>query len=392
MCVPKRSASNPSSSSSNGEEQQQQAGPSHKIARLVIRQGEAATPLNQAGVAKMDSGLYDEAERYFKKALHHVEKAPISLSRPSPVPNAPTDVKAQHDQQGSEKSDNSASNYYDEGMCVYDNALSLTEDAEKQEALAYARVAYNIGQTFVRRDTFDMAKSWFDVALSRLSAPRSLDQEQQGFMGRGRNLEGKERAQTELCLLHNLGYCLYRLGQKMEATAMYHKALSLAQRADLGRLHVASSQNAVAVLIYYQQEEKSPDEALYNQASSLFQESIVVHEAEFGADSTQLATVLNNLGRLHFKNAKYAEALVAYRSALSIRRHKLEADSLDVAATICNMGQALHKNGEPTEAHSFYQEFLTIIENRDDSHRVASRCRSDSEASGRPTPRRWPLT
>jgi len=371
MCVPKRNATAVNrNGSSVGENESSQ-----KLARLVVRSGGAVTPLNQSGVAKMESGLYDEAERYFKQALHHVEKTPISLAK-AVGSSATSEARAESD--GSPGSSNVAQQFYDEGLCVYNEALSLSNDFENQEVLTFALVAYNIGQTYVRRYQFDAAKSWFDVALSKLASPSQQNggqhcllppqqQQPQRPLNRQWQQHSEETALTKLHILHNIGYCLYRLGKKEEAKAMYQEATALAQSEHLGQFHVATSKNAVAVLLYHLQDEASPSRVLYVQASRLFKESLDFHQVKFGVESKEVATILNNVGRLHFKNNDYSRALSAYRSALRIRRQTLEAGSLDIAATVCNLGQVLHKTGALSEAHQSYQEFLMLIENRDDS-------------------------
>jgi tetratricopeptide (TPR) repeat protein len=73
-----------------------------------------------------------------------------------------------------------------------------------------------------------------------------------------------------------------------------------------------------------------------------------------------VASVLNNIGRVHFSNGNFHNAVLCYNESLAIRREMLCWDSIDVAATICSAGQALHRLGKLSEAQSLYEEFLKL--------------------------------
>jgi len=238
-----------------------------------------------------------------------------------------------------------------------------------QEILVFACIVYNIGQTFVRRCRFDVAKSWFGRAMKRVVSASLQDLEEKQHSRRHHHLLHGDFALMQVRILHNLGYCMYRLGKKTEASTMYWKALSLARSENLDPHHVATSKNAAAVLLYHRQEEEtSRSEALYNHAMCLFQESFAALVAEYGLESRQVATVLNNMGRLHFENAEFVQALDAYEKALRIRRHSLDSDSVDITATVCNVGQAWHRvgdlryeEGRVQEASTMYKKSLEVF-------------------------------
>jgi tetratricopeptide (TPR) repeat protein len=61
----------------------------------------------------------------------------------------------------------------------------------------------------------------------------------------------------------------------------------------------------------------------YGEAVPMAQKAVAVAKAEFGAESTAVATSLNNLAGLYYSQGNYAEAEPLYRRALAIREKAL---------------------------------------------------------------------
>ena len=79
---------------------------------------------------------------------------------------------------------------------------------------------------------------------------------------------------------------------------------------------------------------------------------------------SQLATLLNNFGRVFYLKGELKEAAKFYQQSLAIRRQELGNASIDVAATVYNLGNTYHKMKQLSLAKECYDEFLTIAETR----------------------------
>jgi tetratricopeptide (TPR) repeat protein len=80
-----------------------------------------------------------------------------------------------------------------------------------------------------------------------------------------------------------------------------------------------------------------------------------------GLPSRQYATILNNIGRVHFATENYAKALDFYNGSLQHRRDLLGDEHLDVASTRFNIAQCYEKLGDVPEAISNYESYLLIV-------------------------------
>lgn len=322
--------------------------------------------LNQTGISNMQNGREDEAERCFAQALVHTDDkfSGIDLStssesmylgstsKCSPPVIGETNSKWSTDSPEESPLSNSSPaketllyiyqrEEYDEGMYTFSDALPLYENLS--ESIRSSTLLYNVGQTHVRRGSYFEARKWFELALVRVA----IDAE-----------TGTSAMLNVVRAHHNLGHCLYRLGKNEDAMLSYEKALNYAKEYKLGAFYEAAATNAMGVLLFHKDPSKS------TKALELFQQSISAYRTHFGSNSAEVATILNNIGRVHYLKAEYSLSLTLYKLALVIRRKVLGSDSIDVAATICNTGQAHHQCGDFDKAMKFYKAFLAMAERR----------------------------
>lgn len=331
---------------------------------------DAVSMLNQNGILNLLSGRDDEAERCFSQALRHVDSslypttaccaAPwnegetmtdiSSSTKTPPISTALHNGKIVTPVEGdgtteAQQADKTTLLYiyqrqeYDEGMYVYADALSLEEIPN--EAMSSVTLLYNVGQTHVRRGKYYEAKKWFELALVRMRLA----------------ITGQLPPLDVVRIYHNLGHCFYRLGKNEDSLRCYKKALSTAVEAQLDKYHVASAQNCIAVLLFHNDLSRSEG------ALELFEWSLAVYRERFG-EARQVATILNNIGRVYYLKGDYERALTVYEEALSIRRKTLGPNSIDVAATVCNTGQTHHQRGNLETAMMYYKEFLELAQGR----------------------------
>jgi tetratricopeptide (TPR) repeat protein len=217
-----------------------------------------------------------------------------------------------------------------------------------------ATLVFNVGQVHRRRGEFDTASTSYELALNILQNSTSTS------TAMIYNLL--------IPILHNMGQLLYRRGDLPMAMETYNRALDYAQIMH-GESHVdvASALNCLGVLHYHANSADSDDEKINkvensstSEAMELFQKSLVIRTNCIGHDHVDVATTLNNIGRIHVQLDEFDEALGYYEDSLRIRRNCLGTNSLDYAATAFNAGQSLHQLGNLDEAADLYREFLRV--------------------------------
>ena len=305
--------------------------------------------LTETGISKFRSGLYDEAEKCFSQALCRIDVKYLCDSVQTAICGFSSEglgaISLSSSKRMTGTCEISKSNLYiyqrheyDEGMHAYDVPLSIQESSNVDSITS--TLLYNIAQTFVRRGRCEVAITWFERALAKRN---NVDTETPDFLVK---------------VLHNLGHCCYRVGRNPEAMIHYQQALSLISKFGLGDIEVAAVLNCIGVLHFH----RHSDDA--QKALEMLHQSLAIYRSRLGSLSKQVATVLNNMGRVHYLLSEYERALQVYDEALRIRQQVLGADSIDVAATIYNTGQTLHQLGRLDECMGFYEDFLTVAKRR----------------------------
>eukprot|EP00567_Pseudictyota_dubia_P013146 CAMPEP_0197438564 /NCGR_PEP_ID=MMETSP1175-20131217/5519_1 /TAXON_ID=1003142 /ORGANISM="Triceratium dubium, Strain CCMP147" /LENGTH=1029 /DNA_ID=CAMNT_0042968315 /DNA_START=540 /DNA_END=3629 /DNA_ORIENTATION=- len=247
-----------------------------------------------------------------------------------------------------------------------------------------ATLMFNLGQCHRRCGDMDSANKYY------LGARQALDSEERRAKFECGTL-GAEQAPPILAIavLHNIGQIQYRRGQLRDSIETYKVALAKAERIAMlekagaaksedvmgdvvsdsaaatvtGRALVASTLNCLGVLHYHASSSAS-DESTSSVAMDHFDRALDLRKTVLGPRHEDVATVLNNIGRVHVQKDRFDDALEYYEEALSIRRERLGRDSLDYAATAFNAGQSLHQRGELDRALELYREFLRVAQLR----------------------------
>lgn len=312
--------------------------------RKKIRETEidSVSLLTEIGITSYHLGDHGKAEQCFSQALHRVDTAflhdqPEGLLRKcwmldEDCNKTVLQTKGSGQQGPSNKPTRTE---YDEGMRVYDIPLTLCDlsNTETVKSTLY----YNIGQTYIRRDQYEKACVWFNKALA--------------FANSGSEATSLLVVKT----LHCLGYCSYRLRNDDDALQFYQKALSSVSELGLsGSVHYAATLNCVGVLQFNKEGDNT------DLSMDMFVESLSIYRSLEWINTTAVATILNNIGRVCFLQTNFDEAVRRYEESLKLRREILGGDSIDVAATIYNMGQAYHQLGQLDDSLAHYMEFLRI--------------------------------
>jgi len=269
-----------------------------------------------------------------------------------------------------------------------------------------ATLVFNLGQIHRRTGDLDAASKCYDRALDILQCNAAVLSPTQLMMASLQDMLHYVHP-ILIPILHNIGQLQYRRGDIHMAMETYTLALRRAQRMYGGQHpHVASALNCLGVLHYHDSNSSEENEmetevaggavagaggqqgieyqgtnsnssgdnqqqhSSTQKAMDLFQQALSIRIECLGPNHVDVATALNNIGRIHVQLDEFDRALGYYEDALRIRRTVLGVDSLDYAATSFNAGQSFHQKGELTRASELYHEFLRVaLINFGHSHR-----------------------
>jgi tetratricopeptide (TPR) repeat protein len=309
----------------------------------------SVSSLAEIGVAKHQQNDYETAEQCFSQALCRVDisylcaQVETSFSGYNDTTDFPrkhsrcnSQLESQRATEATAERTSQSSIEYDEGMRVYQGLLKIKESSPPEEIVA--SLLYNIGQTYLQRGIHKEAILWFQQSVDKFCAL------------------GVSHSVKVIMNLHCLGYCHYRTGKGEKAAILYGRAHALVSEPALaGSHHMAGSVNCAGVLLFNEQ----PCDT--EKAMETFHYSLELYREREGADLIAIATVLNNIGRVHYLRSEFNEARAIYEECMQIRRALLGDDSVDVAATVYNLGQTCYQLGQLDESLSNYREFLKIV-------------------------------
>ena len=295
------------------------------------------TLLHDIGTVNYNEGNYKHATECFLQALCNIHSNSESY---------------QHNSSDEEADENAVCIEYDEGMRVYDSLLEMESirDSNNTEELS-AVLCYNIGQTYIQRRQNKKAKSFLIRSLDKFSSFYDVN---------------------PLCIimtLHNLGYCYYTDSTENKnqegtdrAIVFYQRAFAIVLEHNLGNFHLAACSNSLGVVLF---NHHSDDDEGNNDdiAMALFYKSLDlyrVYGSTNNVNSSSIATVLNNIGRIHFIKSEFEQALKSYEECLEMRHHD-DNQSIDMAATAYNLGQTLYHLGLLDQALPYYHKYLKTM-------------------------------
>jgi tetratricopeptide (TPR) repeat protein len=314
----------------------------YNVESSVDHTPQAVAHMNNMGVDCIDTMELDKGCQFLRRALDRVSEISsfsLSVFNGSLSPKSQEVSKHLYIYQRGE---------YDEGMHSYSQPLAF--DASASLYCAASILLYNLGQLFMRMCEDNEAFEYFSRALHMAQWGDATSLRRHGI--------------SVVAILHNIAHIEYRNGRYKEAVRTYTKALDNSRNScketSHSMLEVASTLNCMGVLYFHMPKSET------DQAMLFYNESLAIRRAVLGADcqSKEVATTLNNIGRIHYMKGEHGLALIKYREALQIRRRLFGDEHLDVAATAYNAGQTHHQRGEWTEAMTLYNEFLGIAKKR----------------------------
>lgn len=223
---------------------------------------------------------------------------------------------------------------YDEGMHMYNMPMHISQRNNLHSALP--AIAYNMAQAVISRGSHDCAKCWLRLAARYLEATGSSD------------------SMMEVRILQTLGYCFYKTSDSDMSLACYQQAIDIIRSSNLGDKCLAMALNCIGV-VHFDMAYGSTDKSM-----EFLEQSLLLYRSTFNMNQLEMATVLNNLGRVYYLRSEFEAARTVYSESLEIRKRFLSKDSLDLGAVFYNLAQVLFQLGSMDDSMIKYQDFVSI--------------------------------
>mmetsp|Transcript_25033 Transcript_25033/g.38266 ORF Transcript_25033/g.38266 Transcript_25033/m.38266 type:complete len:692 (-) Transcript_25033:82-2157(-) len=250
----------------------------------------------------------------------------------------------------------------DEGMTSFFNPLDL--NAKCVDALTMkTTLAFNLGIAYSRIGDETEAKVYFQLSFNSQIQKHSKKSNE------------KLTGPSILAILHNIGHSCFRSRKYEDAILFYDQALDhlnariASRQSNHGcagdhqdQLDLSSTLNCIGVAKYHASSsikmEINTDETLEILGQALSLRFTASPQTTY---TREMATILNNQGRVLFRRGDLKASLLSYQECYKHRIAILGETHMDVAATLFNMGQAEEFLGNILKAIEYYQRFLYIV-------------------------------
>mmetsp|Transcript_37605 Transcript_37605/g.55394 ORF Transcript_37605/g.55394 Transcript_37605/m.55394 type:complete len:691 (+) Transcript_37605:145-2217(+) len=308
----------------------------------------AAIVCNNIGVSLYEDSKYELAFNNFREGLRFLAVGGVRILTDhnefgSTVLGTTTPLKSSSNY---EQGDGCAREIYkkkrfDEGMHTFGSAMSIDFDDPMNISveLNYAFLLYNMAQCQVKIDNDDEASKLY------LKVQLILEEH-----------KGISHHPLRTISIHKIGQLQYFRGELSNAVNTFIRAYRVAKKT-LGDSRfdvIAATLNSLG-LLYYQDSGNGQEMAM-----DLFQQALKLRVYVFGNEHKDVATTLNNIGRIYMQQADFESALSTFEQVLSIREEVLGKNHVDIAAAVFNVGQAYHKSGELQCAIDYYTDYLNM--------------------------------
>lgn len=265
---------------------------------------------------------------------------------------------------------------YNQAEKYYLRALQHKEETTGSSHLTYAKVLQNLGNLYKKSGDIQKSESFFVQALNLFNSGQTnsmdyatllsdygLYKADRGDFGRAEEyltkaesiiieLKGKKTLEYASSI-NNLGTLRLRMGKKIEAESNYKDALSLYEELlPNGSPEIAPALNNLAGYYVSTQE--------YEKALPLYLNSKTLYRERFGPKHPLYANSLNNLASLYRKTQEYEKASEIYGEVLSIEKEVLGENHPQYASSLQNMALLSLATGDYKLAESLFLESIAI--------------------------------
>ena len=281
---------------------------------------------------------------------------PLSPLTPGPLSSTPRVVSG-----GVRIGSNSRSSEYDEGMNSYNRPLRIDSssfhNADYQCMMAPV-ILFNIGQLHVLEGNDRLATNYFIYALDAVN--HNSGRHYSILPSNSEHIiDTSEHTIDAMPILHNLGHIYYRAKDYNLAMNMYSQALDIAKQSPHEKKNLqssASSLNCLGVILFHTSPGNSKSIEMLNTSLSIRESILSTCPPSCNRKSAlqqEIATTMNNIGRVHYRLGEHEKALQIYIKAYELRKDLLPKDHLDLAASAYNLAQTHHQLGNLDEGE-FY--------------------------------------
>jgi CHAT domain-containing protein/Tfp pilus assembly protein PilF len=279
------------------------------------------------GLAR-DQENYQDAERYFERALKGRQKSPIAS--PFEVASSMDDLGDLYGLEGR----------FDDGERLLQQGLKLTEQAygaNVQTAPNYDKILNDLGNLYKDAGRFPDAEAAFARALAV-----------------GRATRGEDHPNVA-ATMGNLATVMESESRFAEAEDLYKRTLATYERL-FGSNHPITAIGLNNLANVYS------DQGRALEAAGLQQRVLAINEKVFGPDSPDVARSLTNLANSYRELGRKDEALPLYQRAMAIMERKFGENSGPTALALGATGRVLQDNGRFEEAAQDFDRALQIDE------------------------------
>jgi tetratricopeptide (TPR) repeat protein len=241
-----------------------------------------------------------------------------------------------------------------------------------------ANACCRLSSTLVQLDGIEAARPWLEcaqAAVTRMGSPAELEaalsQARYFFATGAGDLKAADQLQRRaislleasegpdsvriLWPLNTLAISLLERGHNDEAAAVAQRTVTLGERV-LGSAHPTVASSRLTLGAAWRGLGRLAE------ATRQLEQARAALEAEFGADSLDVASAIDNLAGIHEQQKEFAMAEREYRQALAIRRLRLGPNDPFVAGTMANLATMFLACHRPEEAVPLLRSALSIYE------------------------------
>ena len=234
---------------------------------------------------------------------------------------------------------------YDEGMLVYPNSLLLPDDHLRDCPEVLSVLLFNMGQLQLQRRQEDVALRLFQLADEVLKSDNVAQ-----------FCPSEHRVRSQLAILHQVAYTHFRKQDYPSALEALQQVFNMTEpHYEQHHLSTASALHCIGTVMFHLRNKENQE------MFQVLKRALTTRKLLLGSRHKDVATTLNNIGRIYFDCNEIETALSSYEEALKIRRDLFGEDHMDVAATTFNIGQAHHRMGHLEEALIRYSKFYSYI-------------------------------
>jgi CHAT domain-containing protein/tetratricopeptide (TPR) repeat protein len=284
--------------------------------------------LSALGGLKRDQENYQEAERYFERALAAQQKSP--LAEPREIAESMDDLGDVYGLEGR----------FDDGERTLNKSLTFMEQAygpSVQGQANYQKTLNDLGNLLKDAGRFPEAEKAFRRSLAA-----------------GRATLGEDHPNVA-ATMGNLATVLEGESRLTEAEDLYKRTLAVYEK-------IFGSNHAVTAIGLNNLANVYSAQGRFQDAAGLQERVLAIHEKVFGPDSPDVGRSLNNLANSYADLGKKDEAFPLYERALRIMDKKFGENSGTSALALGAMGRALQDKGRYDEAGQYLERELKINE------------------------------